>query len=77
MTDSAITFFISDPEGASQGFPGRVDCTVTYSVADGGRWNIKMEAVSPEAKTRRTFLSCFPFFILYFSLSVPFFLPPD
>ncbi|KAL2759959.1 hypothetical protein ACRALDRAFT_1067364 [Sodiomyces alcalophilus JCM 7366] len=51
VTDSSITFFISDPEGASQGFPGKVDCKVTYSVVDGGRWDIKMEATSPEAKT--------------------------
>lgn len=31
--------------------PGKVEANVTYSVTK-SRWNIKMMAVSPEAKTR-------------------------
>lgn len=51
-TDTSITMLISDPEGESQGFPGLVESTVKYSVADGGVWNIEMEATAPEAETR-------------------------
>ncbi|CRK27764.1 hypothetical protein BN1723_014017 [Verticillium longisporum] len=51
LASDSITFSISDSEGESKGFPGRVEASVTYSVAD-GKWNIKMEATSPEAKTR-------------------------
>lgn len=47
----SITFAIFDIEGSSQGFPGRVDAKVRYSVS-GSRWHIEMEASSPEAKTR-------------------------
>ncbi|RXG49062.1 hypothetical protein VDGE_04763 [Verticillium dahliae] len=50
LASDSITFSISDSEGESKGFPGRVEASVTYSVAD-GKWNIKMEATAPEAKT--------------------------
>jgi len=51
VTNTSITFSIVDRAGASTGMPGRVDANVTYSVAN-STWNIKMEAVSPESKTR-------------------------
>lgn len=52
VTDDSITFSIHDPEGASKGFPGDVDASVTYSVA-GSTWHISMEATAPTKRTRQ------------------------
>ena len=50
--NDSITFSLVDPAGASTGMPGKVEANVTYSVTK-GKWNTKMMAVSPEAKTRK------------------------
>ncbi|KAF2872191.1 aldose 1-epimeras-like protein [Massariosphaeria phaeospora] len=49
VTNSSITFSIYDPAN-STGMPGRVEASVTYSVAK-NKWKIVMDAISPEAKT--------------------------
>lgn len=54
-TEDSITFTVKDASNSSQGMLGLVHGQVTYSVK-GGAWKIKMEATSPEARTR-TFLS--------------------
>ncbi|KAH6623104.1 galactose mutarotase-like domain-containing protein [Chaetomium tenue] len=46
----SITFSILDPANSSQGMPGDVTASVTYSVK-GSTWNIKMTAESLEQKT--------------------------
>ena len=51
VTKDSITFSIHDPAESSQGMPGDVDAKVTYSVS-GGAWKIKMEATSPDERTR-------------------------
>lgn len=51
-TPTSITFAISDASNSSLGMLGRVDSTVTYSVSK-NTWHIKMNAVSPERKTRK------------------------
>lgn len=51
LTDDSVTFAIRDASNSSLGMLGDVDASVTYSVADGA-WKIKMEATSPDAKTR-------------------------
>ncbi|KAL8285722.1 hypothetical protein RB597_002680 [Gaeumannomyces tritici] len=51
FTHDSITFSILDKSNSSQGMPGDVRASVTYSVGDGGVWNICMEAASPQAKT--------------------------
>jgi len=48
-TKDSIIFSLYDPAN-STGMPGSVDATVTYSL-EKNRWKIRMEAVSPEAKT--------------------------
>lgn len=50
VTADSITFSIHDPSNSSLGMIGDVDSTVTYSVAN-NKWNIKIEASSPQAKT--------------------------
>ncbi|KAI1179523.1 aldose 1-epimerase [Nemania sp. FL0916] len=49
-TESSITFTVRDEAFSEQGMPGLVLANLTYSV-DGDRWNIKMNAVSPTAKS--------------------------
>lgn len=51
LTDDSITFSITDVANSSLGMPGTVEASVTYSVSD-SKWDIVMEATSPEAKTR-------------------------
>ena len=51
FTEDSITFSILDKSNSSKGMVGDVDAKVTYSV-QGSTWNIKMEATSPQAKTR-------------------------
>lgn len=53
FTENSITFSIKDKSKSSQGMVGDVYSSVTYSV-EGSTWNIKMEATSPQAKTRRS-----------------------
>lgn len=53
FTADSITFAISDASNSSLGMLGRVDASVTYSVAN-STWDIKMVATSPEAKTRES-----------------------
>jgi len=50
LTADSITFSISDASNSSMGMFGRVDASVTYSVA-GNTWNVKMTAKSPEQLT--------------------------
>ncbi|KAJ2974236.1 hypothetical protein NUW58_g8722 [Xylaria curta] len=50
-TDDSITFSIRDEPNSSKGMPGLVLANVTYSI-QGGKWNIKMDAVSPSVKSR-------------------------
>lgn len=50
-TEDSITFSISDASNSSMGMLGLVEAKVTYSVSD-GTWKIKMEAVSPEERSR-------------------------
>ncbi|KAI1139943.1 galactose mutarotase-like protein [Hypoxylon sp. FL0543] len=50
FTKDSITFTVRDASNSSQGMLGLVKGQVTYSVS-GSKWNIKMEATSPEAKT--------------------------
>ncbi|KAI4921820.1 hypothetical protein J4E90_000247 [Alternaria incomplexa] len=50
VTNSSITFSISDASNSSLGMIGRVDASVTYSVSK-NKWHISMDATSPEAKT--------------------------
>lgn len=52
VSADSITFSITDASNSSLGMIGTVHANVTYSVA-GGKWNIKMLADSPEAKTRK------------------------
>lgn len=92
VTDDSITFSILDKANSSQGFPGDVKASVTYSVK-GSTWNIKMTAEALDHKTRMCSLSSLlpsvPFFFSFslfhshfFTLSFPhygsnsFFLPP-
>ncbi|KAF2280216.1 aldose 1-epimeras-like protein [Westerdykella ornata] len=49
VTKTSITFGLHDPAN-STGMPGRVEAKVKYSVAP-YRWNIEIDATSPEAKT--------------------------
>ena len=51
LSNDSITFSFSDPANSEKGMPGLVNASVTYSVA-GNTWNIKMQAVAPETKTR-------------------------
>jgi aldose 1-epimerase len=51
LTDSSITFSISDASNSSLGMLGRVDAKVTYSVSN-DTWSIKMDATSPDRRTR-------------------------
>lgn len=51
LTESSITFSITDKSNSSLGMMGTVHASVTYSVTD-SKWDIVMEATSPEAKTR-------------------------
>lgn len=51
ITKDSITFSISDASNSSLGMIGLVDAKVTYSVSD-STWKIKMEATSPEDRTR-------------------------
>ena len=50
VTNSSITFSISDASNSSLGMIGRVDASVTYSVSK-NKWHISMDATSPEART--------------------------
>ncbi|KAL2151028.1 hypothetical protein VTH82DRAFT_6126 [Thermothelomyces myriococcoides] len=50
VTDDSITFSILDKANSSQGFPGDVKASVTYSVK-GSTWNIKMTAEALDHKT--------------------------
>jgi aldose 1-epimerase len=50
VTNSSITFSISDASNSSLGMIGRVDASVTYTVSK-NKWHISMDATSPEAKT--------------------------
>lgn len=52
-SETSITFSISDASNSSLDMLGRVDASVTYSVSN-STWNIKMDAVSPERKTRKS-----------------------
>jgi aldose 1-epimerase len=52
LDDDTITFGIYDQSNSSLGMLGPVEASVTYSVK-GGTWKIKMEANSPDAKTRK------------------------
>jgi len=49
--DDSITFSILDKANSSQGMPGDVKASVTYSV-EGSTWNIKMTAEALDHKTR-------------------------
>jgi galactose mutarotase-like enzyme len=51
FTEDSITFSIKDKSNSSQGMIGDVYSSVTYSV-EGSTWKIKMEAKSPQKKTR-------------------------
>jgi aldose 1-epimerase len=51
VTKESITFTVRDEANTSKGMPGLVLANVTYSVR-GNKWNIKMDAVSPEVKSR-------------------------
>lgn len=51
-TEDSITFAIRDASNSSLGMLGLVKGQVTYSV-EGSTWRIKMEATSPEARTRK------------------------
>ena len=51
LSNSSITFSITDPANSEKGMPGLVLANVTYSLAN-TTWNIKMEALSPETRTR-------------------------
>lgn len=50
FSDDSITFSILDESESSQGLPGRVESSVTYSVSK-NKWNIKMTAKSLDQKT--------------------------
>jgi aldose 1-epimerase len=50
VTNSSITFSISDASNSSLGMIGRVDASVTYSLTK-NKWHITMDATSPEART--------------------------
>jgi len=50
-SNSSITFSIYDPAN-STAMPGHVEANVTYWL-DNKKWYIKMEAISPDTKTRR------------------------
>lgn len=56
-TEDSITFAITDASNSSEGMLGLVNAQVTYSVSDSA-WKIKMEATSPEEKTRMFPLRC-------------------
>ncbi|OCL07794.1 aldose 1-epimeras-like protein [Glonium stellatum] len=49
LTNSSITFSIYDPAN-STGMPGHVEANVTYFL-EKNKWNIKMEAISPDTRT--------------------------
>ena len=51
VTSDSITFSILDKSNSSLGMLGDVQASVTYSVGDGGVWNISMAATSPQART--------------------------
>lgn len=53
-TEDSITFAIHDASNSSQGMIGLVEAQVTYSVSD-STWKIKMEATSPEERTRTVY----------------------
>jgi galactose mutarotase-like enzyme len=53
FSDDSITFSILDESESSQGLPGRVESSVTYSVSK-NKWNIKMTAKSLDQKTRES-----------------------
>ncbi|KAF1828787.1 aldose 1-epimerase [Decorospora gaudefroyi] len=50
VTNSSITFAITDPSNSSMGMMGRVDASVTYSVSK-NKWHISMDAFSLDNKT--------------------------
>lgn len=50
-TNNSITFTVRDEANSEKGMPGLVLANVTYSV-DGDEWSIKMDAVSPNVKSR-------------------------
>jgi len=52
VTADSITFSIKDASNSSLGMLGLVESSVTYSVT-ANKWNIKITANSPEAKTRK------------------------
>jgi len=49
VTKNSITFTLSD-DGKSTNMPGLVEAEVTYSVSP-NKWNIEINAISPEKKT--------------------------
>ncbi len=51
LTNSSITFSITDPGMSEKGLPGLVNANVTYSLSN-TTWNIKMVATAPQTKTR-------------------------
>ncbi|KLU86121.1 aldose 1-epimerase [Magnaporthiopsis poae ATCC 64411] len=51
VASDCITFSILDKSNSSLGMLGDVQASVTYSVGDGGVWNISMAATSPQART--------------------------
>ncbi|EGN93013.1 hypothetical protein SERLA73DRAFT_190141 [Serpula lacrymans var. lacrymans S7.3] len=55
QTKHTVTFSLLDPDGF-QGFPGTVHTMVTYTLMNGGAWNIKMHSVA-DAETP-IMLSC-------------------
>ncbi|KAF3022034.1 hypothetical protein E8E14_012726 [Neopestalotiopsis sp. 37M] len=50
LSDTSITFSISDASNSSLGMLGRVEASVTYSV-DKNTWKINMNANAPDRKT--------------------------
>ncbi len=50
-TEDSVTFAVHDASGSSMGMVGLVEAQVTYSVRN-STWNIKMEATSPDDRTR-------------------------
>jgi aldose 1-epimerase len=52
VSDTSITFSISDPGMTEKGMPGLINANVTYSVTN-SKWSIKMMATAPEVRTRK------------------------
>ena len=59
QTSSSLTFTLNDPDG-HEGYPGNVSVSITYTLANGGQWQIRMkattDAVTPVALTQHVFL---------------------